>query len=129
AEGDRRRLVILGEPGRAPGRLGGFHDEGRVPALVLVGVDSPEAVPVLLEVEGEGGEGAGSAEPDVAVRAGVEGGAEVLGEVGADAAAGTVGGDDEISGGEELRSALERRGARDLSGARELRSAWDLSGG
>jgi hypothetical protein len=78
---ERHRVVLAGlvEPGPPPRVLGGFQDEGRVAPLVAVGVDAPQAVLVLLEDEGEGGEREGGAEPHEAVAAPVDLRPEVTG--------------------------------------------------
>src|SRR2546427_4980092 len=66
------------------------------PALVLVGMDAPQAVLIALEVEREGREGAGGAQPDVAIRAPVDRRLEPVGELPAHHAVEAVGRDHEI---------------------------------
>ena len=60
---------------------------------------APESRGRRLEVEGEGGEGTGGAEPDEAVAAPVELRLELIGQPIADQAGGAVGGDDQVGGG------------------------------
>src|SRR5436190_3137831 len=96
AEGERRTLVGAIQPRRTPGRFGGFNDERRAFRLVLVGVDSPQAVLVALEVEGECGEGAGRSEPDVAIATPIHGRLEAIGKLPAYNAVEAIGGDHDV---------------------------------
>ena len=84
------------EARRAPRLLPRLDDERRMPALVLVGMDPPQAVAVGLEVEGEGGEGARRAEPHEPVGPPVDGGAERVGEPLAHQAVRAVGGEHQV---------------------------------
>src|SRR5207253_2316069 len=72
---ERQRGVLIGavHPGGPPGHFRGLDDERRTLGLVLIRVDAPEAVTIALEIEGERGEGAGGAEPHVAVGAPIDG--------------------------------------------------------
>ena len=99
------------------------------PGRVLVRVGAPEAGGRRLEVEGEGGEGAGGAEPDEAVAAPVEPGLEPVGQPLADDAGGAVGGDDQVGSGKaELREVadlvlpLDRRRRAPAPAARAARA-------
>src|SRR5207247_1835104 len=68
----------------------------RASALVLVGMDAPQAVPVTLEVERERRKGAGGTEPYVAIRAPIDRRLEPVGELPAHHAVEAVGRDHEI---------------------------------
>src|SRR2546426_8996289 len=78
------------------GRFGGLDDERRASALVLVGMDAPQAVPVALEVERERRKGAGGTEPYVAIGAPIDRRLEPVGELPAHHAVEAVGRDHEI---------------------------------
>ncbi len=111
---ERERCVLVGavHPRRPPRRFRRFDDERRAPRLVLVGVDSPQAVLIALEVERERGEGAGRAEPHVAIGAPIHRRLEPIGELCAHDAVEAVGGDHEVGSQEradvrDLRADLE----------------------
>jgi hypothetical protein len=89
-------FVVLGQTARLPGLFPRLHDEGGAAGGVLVGVGSPEACRGFLEVEGEGGEATGGAEPDEPVSAEINRRPELPGQLFANDAGGAVGGDDQI---------------------------------
>src|SRR3989442_14510242 len=78
AEGDRLFFLRGMQARRAPRLLPRLDDEGGALAVVLVGVDTPQAVVAGLEIEGEGRERPRGAEPHEAVRSGVDRGLEVV---------------------------------------------------
>jgi hypothetical protein len=96
AEGDGVLLRGAVETGRAPRLLAGLDDEGGMPALVLIGVDAPEPVAVVLEIEREGRERTGGPEPDEPVRPPVDGRPEMVRIPVANGAVRPVGAEDEI---------------------------------
>jgi hypothetical protein len=95
---DGALLVVLVEAARLPGFLPGLDNERGAAGGVLVGMSAPQPGRRRLEVEGEGGERAGAAEPDEAVAAPVEVRLEPIGQPVADRAGDAVGGDDQIGG-------------------------------
>jgi len=106
AVGDGRVLVGLGEAGAMEGLLGALDDEGRLIGRVAVGVDAKQARVRLLEIEGEGAEGKGGAEPDEAVRPRLDLWRDLGGERAADQRVDPVGADDDVV---FARQALEIR--------------------
>ena len=110
-ERDRAGLVVHGHACPPPRAFRGLHDEGGVAGgVVLVGVDSPEAVFVLLEVEGERRKGPRGAQPDEAVGTTVGLRIEGVGEEPADGAVRAVGGDHQVGGLQVGRQVVHRRG-------------------
>ena len=98
-ERGRRRLVRAVEAGAAPRGLRRLEDEGRVLAVVTVGVHAPEPVGVLLEDEGKSGKRKRRAEPDEAVRPPVDLRAEPVRIGRTHPGVGTVGGQHEVGVG------------------------------
>src|SRR3546814_6448234 len=80
AIGDGIGFAGLLQPGAAPGLFGGLDDEGREAILEAVGMYLEQAMFVGLEDEGEGIERQRRPEPDEAVAAPVEAGAETRSE-------------------------------------------------
>ena len=99
---DRSRLVVVGKARRPQGLFGCLDDEGREFAVVLVGMQPPETVFVVAEVEGEGRERARRTEPHEAVGPPVDARLEGVGESVAHRAVGAVGTNNEVGGSQQL---------------------------
>src|SRR5690349_1117808 len=113
AESQRLRLVGALHPRRAPRLVPRLHDEGRHPRLVLIGVDAPETMLVVLEVEREGRKGLRGAEPNEPVRPEIDARLEVVAMALAEGRVDAVGDEDEVG-------AAERRVVADLDAVAEV---------
>ena len=96
AEGDAVLLAHVLQAGGLPHRLGRLDDEGRVRLVEAVGVRLEPAPFGLLEVEGEGVEELGGAQPDEAALPQVDVGLVGRGVLLAQAAVEAVGRDDQV---------------------------------
>src|SRR5262249_28098178 len=94
-------LVLVGpiEPRAAPGGLGRLEDERGHGGVVPVGVDAPEAMPALLEQEGERRVRKCRPQPNELIGAPVDLGPEVLGVLAPPEAVPPVGPKDEMGVG------------------------------
>src|SRR3546814_3151842 len=97
AIGDGIGFAGLLQPGAAPGLFGGLDDEGREAILEAVGMYLEQAMFVGLEDEGEGIERQRRPEPDEAVAAPVEAGAETVLPVVAHQTVDAVGADQQVA--------------------------------
>src|ERR1700733_8664768 len=110
---------------RLEGGLSGFDNEGRCAPVELVDVGLEPAVLGLAEVEGEGVERLGGAEPDVAIGADEKVGPELIGISVTDLRIEAVGGHDEV-GVRELEVGIDVVLERELHAKRLAAALQDV---